>query len=274
MNILNTRVAQTSRGAGYVAADRFPACGKSGPKNGWIVEFPRGRCRSRVLWSVLVVAWLLAQSVTADASPIVFDILPGGTATGFASLGGSPIADFVFSSVSGSVTLDSSTSELLQVDVMIGGSNSVTLSTPYGGYDEFRIAGGDLDSSTGFGSSVVTETAGTFHMTTGPVTVETEWDRGDSTGANLASIATYTFDPVDVLALATPLASGNVLVQLNTILAVIDPAVFSLASPETQNLITIGNFSFEAAPVPEPAGLLLLACGVALVATGGRRRQS
>ena len=50
-----------------------------------------------MLWSVLVVAWLLAPPVTADASPIVFDILPGGTATGFASLGGSPIADFVFS---------------------------------------------------------------------------------------------------------------------------------------------------------------------------------
>ncbi|MBI83303.1 MAG: hypothetical protein CMJ81_08920 [Planctomycetaceae bacterium] len=227
-----------------------------------------------MLRSVLVVVWLLTPPVTTDASPIVFDILPGGTATAFVSLGGSTIADFGFSGMTGSVTLDSSTSELLQVDMTIGGSNLVTLSTPYGGYDEFRIAATELDSSTGFSSSVVTETAGTFHMTAGPVTVETNWDRGDSTGGNPASVATSTFDPVDLLTLATPLAGGNVLVQLNTILAVIDPATFSLASPETQNLITVGDFSFEAAPVPEPAGLLLLACGIAVVAATGRRRQS
>ncbi len=276
MNILNTLVAPSGRGAGCAVDDsnRFPACGNSWSKNSWIAKFPRGRCCSQMLWSLLVVAWLLAPPVTADASSIVFDILPGGTATGVASLGGSPIADFVFSGMSGSVTLDSSTSELLQVDMTIGGSNLATLSTPYGGYDEFRIAASELDSTTGFSSSVVTETAGTFHMTTGPVTVETNWDRDDSTGVNLASVATSTFDPVDLLALATPLAGGNALIQLKTILAVIDPATFSLVSPETQNLITVGDFSFEAAPVPEPAGLLLLACGVAVVAAGGRRRSS
>lgn len=222
--------------------------------------------------SLLSAALLLAGSVPAHAAPIVWVIQPGGTATATAQVGITMVGVFNFSSIGGTVTLDSTTQALLDLDVTLGSTGLTALVTPYGGYDRVEVSSVSLGQGTGFSSSVPVNIGGTHQMHSGPVSVAAVFSAQDSTGTySPVTGVPLNFEAITMTVLVTP--NGPTFIQFTGLpVAVIDPTLLTLPVAEAHSLIAFGNFSFLGLPVPEPSGLGLLGLGIAVVAAGSWRR--
>lgn len=239
--------------------------------------FP-GRAGRGVL---LVVAWLVAGSSAANAVAVEFNIEPLGTASAAASrFGGPVIGSFEFASVGGTVTLDSVTHELLDLDVTLGSSSLEVLSSPYGGYNEVQVLSVNLSKGTTMATqSPITESFGVFTFSVGEIAVSSFFSANDTLGLNPSPPPVFNpaivnqnlpFDAPTMVVNVAPNGAAEI-TFVGIPVVVLNPLLISLPVFEPAALLVIGNLTFTAlasgggAPIPEPSGLLLMALGTTLV---------
>lgn len=229
----------------------------------------------------LVAACLLGVSTPASAIPVEFNIQAGGTASADASrFGGPTIGSFTLAPVSGTVTLDSVTHELLDLDVTLGSSNLEVLTSAYGGYNEVQVLSVNLSKGTTMATqSPITEAAGIFTFSVGEIAVSSFFSANDTLGLNPSPPPVFNpaivnqhlpFDAPTMVVNVAPNGAAEI-TFVGIPVVVLNPLLISLPVFEPAALLVIGNLTFTGlaggggAPIPEPSGLLLMALGTMVV---------
>lgn len=233
--------------------------------------WPRhGDCRRvQVGISVLVLVlagWLSLVVSSARAAPILYTVT-SGSATVEVLVGGISIGKATNVGVSGSVTVDAGVLVLDSLNLSLAPNISLTLSTPYGGFDQITIEAASLTSDLGFGSVLppVPVSPSTFGVYVGSLTVSGSWAAADSGGVNPSVSGIPITYPVP--ALSAVVSTAPLLNVQSVTLTALNGADFG----ESQDLVVLANFAVFA--IPEPGTGLLAGLGLALLAASRRRRR-
>ena len=225
---------------------------------------------------LIVVSLFSLQASAALAVPILYTVSPGssGTATATVTSQPTPLGTFPLGEVTGTVTIDSNTNAITGFSFSFGSTGLTAIHPGYGGFDQVAFDSLTLTPGAGFGTTITSSVGSTSTMTTGPVDVSSLYSAQDSTSTNPpASNIPISFTAASMSAAVT--SSGATNVSFTGVpLAVIDPAGLTLPSPETDNLVVVGQFSFGAVAVPEPGAGILLGLGFAALGLRRGRRQA
>jgi hypothetical protein len=226
--------------------------------------------RSRKLGFTLALLGLVLCMGTprsASAAPILYDVT-GGSVSITVLVGGLVVGSTVSPGLSGSLTLDSATQTMDSLNLVLDSNIALSLSSPYGGYDEITIEQASLTSDVGFGEILPPTSGGSSSYTVfvGPLTVNGSWGATDSSGTNPdASNVPITY-PVPLL---TAVVNSSPLVSIvGVTLNALDGASYGEAS----DLTVLANFSVNSVVlIPEPGTALLVGSGLLILAARGRR---
>jgi len=228
------------------------------------------RC-AHFLTSLFFLAWALP----AGAIPIVHTVQPGGSGSATAQNAGTgaTLGSFILPTISGTVTIDSSNQLITDFDLSFGSTSLNAITPSYGGYDRVQVDSLTLSPGPGYTASLIAVTGASTQMTVGPVAAASVYSASDSTAVNApANNVPLNFEAGSMTAVVTS-GSATDIVLTGIPVAVIDPTVLTLPSPETNNLIVVGQFSFSAVALPEPSTGVLMFLGLSgLVTLGSRRR--
>jgi hypothetical protein len=143
---------------------------------------------------------------------------------------------------------------------------TLTLLTPYGGFDTLVIESLELTPGTAYASAGTQLTATTYSLNSGPIRVQSVYSASDSNNVNPpASNIALDFETAT---LSSTVDLGIVMFELTGLtIGVIDGTPFG----ETDPLIVKGDVTFVGV-VPEPSTATML--GLGLAALAWRRRRS
>jgi len=227
----------------------------------------------RIGWIPLALC-LLLPAVSARAVPVFHTVQPGGsgTATAQATTSLVPLANFVLPSTSGTLTIESTTRAITDLDLLFGATSLTVLGSAYGSYDRMRIDSLALSPGPGFSSTITHNTGGSSQMTVTSLAAELIYSFEDSSGSFApANSVSLNFTAPSMTAAVTEDGATSIVVT-GVPVALLNPAQFSLAAPETDNLLIVGQFTFSASSVPEPSTGALLSLGIAAALFQARRR--
>ena len=203
----------------------------------------------------LTFLFFLAGALPATAIPIVHAVQPGGSGTATAQNAGTTaiLGTFVLPSITGTVTIESADQTITDFDLSFGSTALTAITPSYGGYNRVQINSLTLSPGSGYTATINTVTGPSTQMTVGPVAAASVYSASDSTSVNPpANNVPLNFQAGSMTAIVTSGGATNI-VLTGIPVAVIDPTSLTLPSPETDNLIVLGQFTFSAVAVPEPS---------------------
>jgi hypothetical protein len=168
--------------------------------------------------------------------------------------------------LSGSLTIDSASQSLDDINLVLDSNISLSLSSPYGGYDEITIESASITSDIGFSSTLLSNTPQSFTVSAGSLTVNGSWGAADSLGVNptVSGLAiSYAVPLMTAVITSVPLVNTT-LVTLN--------ALDGTSYGELFDLTVLASFAVTGVTIiPEPSTALLAGLGLALLAARARR---
>lgn len=228
----------------------------------------------RIGWIPLAL-FLLLPAVSGRAVPVLHTVQPGGsgTATAQATTSLTPLTTFLLPSISGTVTIESTTLAITDFNLLFGATNLSVLSAGYGGYDRMRIDSLSLSAGPGFSSTITSNAGGSAQMIVTSLAAALVYSFQDSTGTfTPANSSSLNFTAPSMTAIVTEDGATSIVVT-GVPVALFNPALLTLAAPESDNLLIVGQFTFSASSVPEPSTGALLSLGIAAALFQARRRS-
>jgi hypothetical protein len=224
----------------------------------------------------LTFLFFLAAALPANAIPIVHTVQPGGSGTATAQIAGTTtvLGSFTLPTITGTVTIESADQKITDFDLSFGSTALTAIHPGYGGYDRVQVNSLTLSPGPGYAATINTVIGTSTQMTVGPVAATSVYSSSDSTSVHPpANNVPLNFEAGSMTAIVT--SGGATSIVLTGIpVALINPTALTLPSPETNNLIVLGQFTFSALAVPEPSTGALMFLGLSgLVTLGSRHRQ-
>jgi hypothetical protein len=147
---------------------------------------------------------------------------------------------------------------------------ALSLSAPYGGYDEITIEAASLTSDVGFGALVPPSLgSSSYTVLVGPLTVNGTWGAIDSTSTN---------PPQSGVPIAYAVPSLTAVTNAIPLLSIVGVTLHSLDGAsfgEASDLTILANFTVNSVVViPEPGTAMLLGLGLAVLAASRRRGRA
>ncbi len=202
----------------------------------------------------------------ASAAPILYDVTSGSVSI-TVLVGGVVVGSTISPGLSGSLTLDSAAQTMDSLNLVLDPNISLSLSTPYGGYDEITIETASLTSDVGFGPIMPPSPGGSgYTVFVGPLTVNGSWGATDSSGTNPVAGGVPISYPVPSL---SAVVNTSPLVSIvGVTLTALDGATYGEAS----DLTVLASFAVNnVVVIPEPGTALLVASGLLILAARHRR---
>ena len=232
------------------------------------------------LWSlqaILVCGFLVSASV-AQATPVVHTIT-GDYVDIDVKLGGVVIGSTTTAITGDSITIDADPSVLTIDAIRLEiAATTISLSQPFGGYDEITVESAVLEGAVGFHTSISSGVPSLFTAVAGPLTVTGSWGATDSTLINpdtSGNLITY-----DVLSLIA-IVNNTPLVEMDSVtINSIDGTPYGHPGEHltiVANYVVTGNLG-GGGGLPEPGTGLLFSVSLMLLARrrapGSRRRNA
>ena len=169
--------------------------------------------------------------------------------------------------LSGTLTLDPVAQTMDSLNLILDPNIALTLSTPYGGYDQINIETASLTSNVGFGAILPPSTGGSsYTVFVGPLTVDGSWGATDSSGTNPVASGVPISYPVPSLSAVVNTA------PLVSIVGVTLNALDGATYGEASDLTVLANFAVNnVVVIPEPGTALLVGSGLLILAARRRR---
>jgi len=223
------------------------------------------------LWAIVTIGAVALISLPGVSAATTF-FFSTGSATVTATAGGNTVLSATVVSLDGVfIEFDASgNGQLVDFLITLPQSPTLTLTSPYGGYDEVVIESADLSPGIGFGNlSNQNLGGGVYSFLAGPIDINGVYSASDSTLTNPPQLN------VPVPFTDTSFINGTVDVTLGTLellgltLTRLPAAFFG----ETNDLVVKADIMFTGL-VPEPGTGLLVGAGLTLMAIRRRSRVS
>ncbi len=217
------------------------------------------------------LAWVLAllPPLGAAAAPVTYQF-GAGAATLTVSAGADTIGTASLAMDGLYVTFDDALPSLVDFRFTTGASGAITLTSPYGGYDEIEVVSSSLSPATGYANLAASDLGGgSFFVAVGPVESAGVFNARDSSGVRPDIVAqAWSFTNTSPLVANLSLANGTL--ELTGItLAILPPGVGDL-----DPLVIKADVSWSSAqPIPEPGSVVMALAGAAVVAFAVRRTR-
>ncbi len=222
-----------------------------------------GRCSLvRAMSAMAAAGVLLLTTVDAHAVPITHPVV-SGTAQIRVFVGATEIGSTNTTLLGGSVVIDHTAQSLDAVAITLGPNIPLSLSTPYGGYDNVVIENVSVSDGAGYTSTLLSSIGSTFQVSAGPLDVAGSWGATDSGGTNPPAANVPIGFSVPLL-----LAIVNGSLEMNGVtLAAIDGTPFG----ETEPLQILADL--QIALVPEPGTAVLFGFSLAALSAAARSKK-
>ena len=205
---------------------------------------------------------LLITSTEARAVPVTHP-MGSGTAQIRVFVGATEIGSTNTTLLGGSVVIDHTAQSVDAVAITLGPNIPLSLSTPYGGYDNVVIENVSLSDAAGYTSTLLSSIGTTFQVAAGPLDVAGSWGATDSGGTNPPAANV----PIG-FSVPTLLAIVNGSLEMNGVtLAAIDGTPFG----EPEPLQILADLQFVLAP--EPGTAVLLGFSLATLSAAARSKK-
>jgi hypothetical protein len=225
-------------------------------------------------WTALAIGLFWAGS--AAAAPLTFTFT-FGTATITASTDSVPVLGSTTVDLTGTfVVFDPApggplVAELVDFAITAGPTSTISLSTPYGGYDQFVIESVTLSPGTGYATTGATGGLPIFDLDVGPIDIDAVYSASYSAGpppppaSNVSIMATSSNLGATVLTDTMQLLMDGV-------------TLFTLAGGdfgEAEDLVVKADIEWFGTftPIPEPGTASLLALGLAAIGVRSRGQR-
>ena len=163
------------------------------------------------LRAILVCAFLVSASV-ARATPVVHAV-SGGHVDIQVKLDGSVIGSATAAVTGDSITIDTAALTIDAIRLEIA-STIISLSVPFGGYDEITVESAVLEGNVDFVTSSSSGIPSLFIAVAGPLTVAGSWGATDSTLVNPTTSGNpISFDVLSIIAIT----NTNPLVEMDSV---------------------------------------------------------
>ncbi len=213
---------------------------------------------------------LLASVLLASpswAAPVPY-LVTGGSVQVLVFVGGFLVGQTSSPGLSGDLTIDSATQSLDDLNLILDANISLSLSAPYGGYDEITIESASITSDVGFSSTLLSSTPQSFTVSAGSLAVNGAWGATDSLGVNPAVTGFPISYPVPLMTAvitSVPLVNSTLVT-----LTALDGTAFG----EPSDLTVLASFAITGVTIiPEPSTALLAGLGLAVLAARARRTR-
>ncbi|MCP4903661.1 MAG: PEP-CTERM sorting domain-containing protein [bacterium] len=218
---------------------------------------PRAKLFAALILSVAPAA--------AQAAPITYLVTDGSVAltvfTGTTAIGSSSSP-----TLSGTVTIDMANQSLDAVNILLAPNIGLSLTEPYGGYDEITIESASLTDAAGYSSTLTASDPGSFTVLGGPLGVSGTWGGTDSSSTN---------PPVGGIPIAYNVSSITAVVNSAPSIEINGVTLNALSGAgfgEAEDLTVLANIVVTGLiPIPEPSTGLLFSLGLGLLAARQRR---
>lgn len=217
------------------------------------------------------VLLLLGLPLSASAAPITYTV-DGLSSVSITVFKGVTLLGTTAGQLTGSITLDNVAQTVNALSLTTSADIQLTLSTPYGGYDQITINSASLTSDVGFGELSPPVTIGNaYQALTGGLSVQGAWSATDSNGINA---------PASGVPINFPVQSVTSLIDASLFTVTINQVTInSLAGStfgETENLTVVASYLLSTsspALIPEPGTALLTGFGLVLMAASRRYQR-
>ena len=224
-----------------------------------------GKARKWLGVSAVLVSVLLAAP--SWSAPVPY-LVTGGSAQILVFVGGFLVGSTQSPGLSGTLTIDSAAQSLDDLNLVLDPNISLSLTSPYGGYDTITIESASLTSDVGFSSSLLSSTPQSFTVAAGSLTVNGSWGASDSGGVAppvSGAPISYPVPLMTAVLTSVPLVNST-LVTLN--------AINGASFGEPNDLVVQASFAVTGATIiPEPGTALLAGLGLAVLAARARRTR-
>ena len=219
-------------------------------------------------WAVLL---MLGLPLSASAAPITYTV-GGGSSVSITVFKGVTLLGTTVGQLTGSITLDNAAQTINDLSLTTSADMPLTLSIPYGGYDQITINSASLNSDVGFGPLAPALPIGNaYQALSGGLNVQGSWSATDSFGVNPASTGVpinFAVQSVTSIVDASLFTVTINQVTLNSL------AGISFGEPE--NLTVVASYLLSTStlpPIPEPGTALLTGFGLVLMAASARYQR-
>ncbi len=214
---------------------------------------------------LISIASILLLAPIASALPST-ETITSGTAQILVYRGATPIGSTFTNDVTGQLIVDYAGQSLDQVDITLGSDIPLSLSSPWGGYEEIVINTANIQNGAGYLSTLNSATASSYEVVVGPLDVAAVWSGTSPINPNPPSNnIPYNFSITSLNAVVSPTAT-----TMDGLTLFFVPAS---GFGEVEDLLVIANLNLEfPTPIPEPNTALLL--GLALAGLAGTKRQA
>ena len=217
------------------------------------------------------VLLLLGLPLSASAAPITYAV-DGLSSVSITVFKGVTLLGTTAGQLTGSITLDNVAQTVNALSLTTSADIQLTLSTPYGGYDQITINSASLNSDIGFGAlAPALQIGSAYQSLAGSLNVQGSWSATDSFGVNPAETGVpinFAVQSVTSVVDASFFTVTINQVTLNTL------AGASFGEPE--NLTVYASYLLSTStlpPIPEPGTALLTGFGLVLMAASRRYQR-
>ena len=219
--------------------------------------------------TMLGLVVLVGSPPAVSASPITYNVM-GGSVSILVFVGATLVGQTSSSGLGGSVTLDPVAHTMDALNLILDPNIALSLSAPYGGYDEITIETSSLTSDVGFGAlGSPSLGSSSYTVLVGPLTVNGSWGATDSSGTN---------PPQSGIPISYPVPSLTAVIDSFPLLSIVGVTLNSLDGTsygEASDLTVLASFTVNSLVViPEPGPAMLLGLGLVVLAASRRRGRA
>ena len=237
------------------------------PRNASNARGPWARLLAALIFCAVLIPAAAVIPAAAQAAPITYAVT-GGIVNLTVFNGAVPIGSTVSTTLSGSVTIDMVAESLDSINIVLEPNIGLTLSTPYGGFDQITIESASLGVAPGYSSTTIASAPSSFTVSGGPLSVNGSYGGSDSSLVN----PTVTGIPITYsVPSITAVVNSSPSIELNGVTL---NALSGAAFGELSDLTVLANILVtDLVVIPEPSTALLASLGLGLLAAVSRRRS-
>lgn len=231
---------------------------------------------ARLALAMALAGGLVLPAASASATPEVHAVT-GSHVDIDVKLGGAVIGSATAGITGDSITIDADpgvlTIDAIRLEIA---ATTISLSQPFGGYDEITVESAVLEGAVGFHTSISSGVPSLFTAVAGPLTVTGSWGATDSTLTNPDTSGNpITYDVISLIAIV----NQNPLVEMDSVtINSIDGTPFGHPG---EHLTIVANYVVTGSlggggGLPEPGTGLLFSVSLMLLArrrASGRKRR-